>query len=195
MLLTCLRRRVSQYLRVLGPCFHYRHQLVFSWLLVLHLIYGERATLKTLARHGPAHLAYQHYRRLLCAAYWCTKTLLWRFVDQALQAFPPLEYGILHVAGDSTLKGKRGQQHLVAHKTRLSHYHPYVFWLLTLSSWRSGTSIASPWISPWPHTRPIPPTKPTMPCFDGYSKRSNARRGAKRSWWQMQLMPPGPIWS
>jgi hypothetical protein len=50
---TCLPRRVSQCLRVLEPCFHHRHQLVFSWLLVLHLVYGERANLKALARHGP----------------------------------------------------------------------------------------------------------------------------------------------
>jgi hypothetical protein len=58
MSLTCLPRRMSQCLRVLEPCFHYRHQLVFSWLLVLPLVYGERATLKALARHGPPHLAY-----------------------------------------------------------------------------------------------------------------------------------------
>jgi hypothetical protein len=50
-----------------GPCFHHRHQLVFSWVLVLHLVDGERANLKALARHGPAHLAYQHYRCLLRA--------------------------------------------------------------------------------------------------------------------------------
>src|SRR5919109_1754331 len=67
MSLTCLPRRVSQCLRVLGPCFHHRHHLVFSWVLVLHLVDGERANLKALARHGPAHLAYQHYRCLLRA--------------------------------------------------------------------------------------------------------------------------------
>jgi hypothetical protein len=50
-----------------GPCFHHRHQLVFSWVLVLHLVDRERANLKALARHGPAHLAYQHYRCLLRA--------------------------------------------------------------------------------------------------------------------------------
>jgi hypothetical protein len=76
MSLTCLPQRVAQCLRVLGPCFRHRHLLVFSWLLVLHLVYSERANLKALARHGPAHLAYQHCRRLSCAAYWCTKTLL-----------------------------------------------------------------------------------------------------------------------
>jgi uncharacterized protein (DUF2249 family) len=69
MSLTCLPSHVSQSLRVLGPCFRHRHQLAFSWLLVLPLLYGERANLKALARHGPRPLAYQHSRRLLCAAY------------------------------------------------------------------------------------------------------------------------------
>jgi Transposase DDE domain len=127
MFLTCLPRCVSESLRVLRPCFRHRHHLVFSWLLVLHLVYGERANLKSLARHGPRHLAYQHYRRLLCAAYWCTKTLLWWFADQALQAFPPPENGLLYLVADSTLKGKRGAKHPVAQKTRLSQHHPYVF--------------------------------------------------------------------
>jgi hypothetical protein len=35
-------------------------RLVFSRLLVLHRVYGYRANLKTMARHGPAHLAGQH---------------------------------------------------------------------------------------------------------------------------------------
>jgi hypothetical protein len=127
MSLTCLPCCVSQRLRVLGPCFRHRHLLVFSWLLVLHLLYGERANLKALARRGPQHMASQHYRRLLCAAYWCTKSWLWWFADQALQVFPPPEDGILDLVGDSTLKGKRGQKHPGAQKTRLSQYHPYVF--------------------------------------------------------------------
>jgi hypothetical protein len=58
MSLTCLPRRVSQCLRVLGPCFHHRHHLVFNWRLVLPLVYGDRANRKELRRHGPAHLAY-----------------------------------------------------------------------------------------------------------------------------------------
>jgi hypothetical protein len=71
--LTCLPRCVSQCLRVLGPCFRHRHPLVFSWLLVLPLGYGERATLKALARHSPIPLVSHRYRRLMCATYWCTK--------------------------------------------------------------------------------------------------------------------------
>jgi hypothetical protein len=69
--------------------------VVFSWLLVWPLVDGERANRKALAWHGPAHLAYEHYRRLLCAAYWCTKTRLWWFAAQAMQAFPPPEDGSL----------------------------------------------------------------------------------------------------
>src|SRR5919108_3297814 len=88
MALTCLPRRVTQGLRGLGPCVRHRHQLVFNWLLVLPLIDGQRAHLKALARYGPPHLA-SHDRRLLGAAYGCTKTLRWGFADQALQAFPP----------------------------------------------------------------------------------------------------------
>jgi hypothetical protein len=64
---------------------------------------------------------------LLCATYWCTKALLWWFADQALQAFPPPEDGVLYLVGDSTLKGKRGSKHPVAQKTRLSQHHPSVF--------------------------------------------------------------------
>jgi hypothetical protein len=83
MSLSDLPPQVSQCLRGLGPGFRHRPQLVFSWRLVRHIIDGERATLQALARHGPVPLAYQHYRRLRCAAYWCTKTLLWWFADTA----------------------------------------------------------------------------------------------------------------
>ncbi len=49
------------------------------------------------------------------------------FADQARQAFPLLEDGILYPVGNSTLKGKRGPKHPVAQKTRLRQHHPYVF--------------------------------------------------------------------
>lgn len=53
--------------------------------------------------------------------------MLWWFADQALQALPPPEDGILSLVGDSTLKGKRGPKHPVAQKTRLSQHHPSGF--------------------------------------------------------------------
>jgi hypothetical protein len=97
--------------------------------LVLPLGYGYRANLQAVAQHGPGHLAYQPYRRLVCAAYWCTKTLLWRCADQAMRAFPAPDDGLLPLVGDSPLKGKREAKHPVAHQTRLSQHHPYVFGL------------------------------------------------------------------
>ncbi|GIX49304.1 MAG: hypothetical protein KatS3mg131_3515 [Candidatus Tectimicrobiota bacterium] len=75
MRLTCLPPRVSQALRVRKPCFRHRPHLVWCWRLGLHILYGRRATFKALARHGPAHLASQHDRRLLCAASWCPKAV------------------------------------------------------------------------------------------------------------------------
>ena len=78
---------------------------MFSWLLVLQLIYGDRANVKALSRHGLVRLAYQHYRRLFCTAYGYTKALLCWFADQALQAFPLPEEGIFYLISDSTLKG------------------------------------------------------------------------------------------
>jgi len=123
---TCLPHRVSQGLRVLRPWFRHRHQLGFSWLLVLPLVYSERANLKVLAQYGPAHLAYQPSRRLWCASSWCTKTLRWWFADQALQAFAPPADGLRSLVGDRTLKGTRGSKPPVAHNTRLNRYHPSV---------------------------------------------------------------------
>ena len=125
--MTCLPPQVSQGLRVVGPCFRHRHQLVFSWLLVLHSSEGARANRQALARHGPAHLAYQQSRRLLCAASWCTQTVRWWCADQALQALRPPADGLRSLVGDSTLKGKRGQKPPVAQNTPLSQRHPAVF--------------------------------------------------------------------
>ena len=127
MSLTHLPCRVAQYLRVLRPCFRYRPHLLFSGLLVLPIVYGHRANVYTLSRHGPCHLAYQPYCRLLCAAYWGSKTLLGWFAAQAMRALPPPEDGLLYLVADSTLQEKRGAKHPVAHTTRLSQHHPSVF--------------------------------------------------------------------
>jgi hypothetical protein len=41
---------------------------------------------------------------LLCAAFWCIKTLLWWFAEQAMRAFPTPDDGLLYLIADSTLK-------------------------------------------------------------------------------------------
>jgi hypothetical protein len=72
-------------------------------------------------------LASPHDRWLLGAAAWGTKTWRWWFADQALQAFPRPEDGILTWVGDRTRKGTRGATHPVAQQTRLTQRHPDVF--------------------------------------------------------------------
>ncbi|MDQ3830228.1 MAG: hypothetical protein M3361_13205, partial [Candidatus Tectomicrobia bacterium] len=126
MFLTCLPRCVSASLRGLRPCVRHRHHVVCSGLWVLPLVYGARAHLTALARHGPRPLASQHYRRRLGAASWCTQTWLWGVADQALPALPPPEHGRLSLGADSTLTGQRGATHPVAPTTRLSPPHPSV---------------------------------------------------------------------
>ena len=56
-------------LRGLPGVFRYRHQLVFSWLLLMQIIAPGRNTLKQLARYTPLHIAEWHFRRLLSASY------------------------------------------------------------------------------------------------------------------------------
>jgi hypothetical protein len=127
--LTCLPKPVANWLHVLRPMFRHRHHLVFCWLLVCQAVYQEKATLTGLARLAPHHIAEWHLRRLLTAAYWNWRVLLWWFADQAIAALPPPGDGVCYLVVDSTLKGKTGQQHPLAKKARLNEYAPYIFGL------------------------------------------------------------------
>jgi Transposase DDE domain len=106
--------------------FHHRHHLVFCWLLVCQVIYQEKATIKGLARLAPRHIAEWHLRRLLTAAYWHWRVLLWWFADQVIATLPPPEDGVCSLVVDSTVKGKTGLKHPLAKKGRLNEYAPYV---------------------------------------------------------------------
>ena len=70
LILRCLPLFVRLLLRGLPGVFRYRHQLVFSWLLLMQIIAPGRNTLKQLARYTPLHIAEWHFRRLLSASYW-----------------------------------------------------------------------------------------------------------------------------
>jgi hypothetical protein len=101
MFLTCLPRRVSQCLRVLGPCFRHRHRLVFSWLLVFNSSLGSRPTSRR-----------------------------WPIMARCISPTTTAGGCCMRPTGRRrryTLKGKRGPNHPVAQKTRLSQHHPYVF--------------------------------------------------------------------
>jgi hypothetical protein len=57
--------------------FRHRHHLVCCWVLVCQAVYQENAPVKGLARLTPRHMAEWHLPRLLTAAYWNWRVLLW----------------------------------------------------------------------------------------------------------------------
>jgi hypothetical protein len=126
---TRLPKPVANWLQVLRPMFRHRHHLVFCWFVVCQAVYQEKATVKGLARLTPRHIAEWHLRRLLTAAYWNWRILLWWFVDQVIAILPPPDDGVCYLVVDSTLKDKTGQKHPLAKKGRLNEYAAYVFGL------------------------------------------------------------------
>jgi Transposase DDE domain len=127
--LTCLPKQVVNWLHVLRPMFRHRHHLVFCWWLVCQAVYQDKATVVGLARMAPRHVAEWHLRRLLTAAYWHWRVLLWWFADQVMAILPPPEDGVCYLVVDSTFKHKTGQQQPLAKKGRLNEYRPYIFGL------------------------------------------------------------------
>jgi hypothetical protein len=126
---TCLPKHVYNWLQVLRPMFRHRHHLVFCWVLVCQAIYQDQATVKGLARLAPRHIAEWHLRRLVTAAYWNWRVLLWWFADQVIAILPPPEEGVCDLVADSTLKDTTGQKHPLAKQGRLNEYAPSTFGL------------------------------------------------------------------
>jgi hypothetical protein len=89
--LTCLPTQVAHWLHVRRPMLRQRHHLVCCWWLVCQTIDQEKATVTGFARLAPRHIAEWHLRRLLTAAYWHARIVLWWFADQAITALPPPE--------------------------------------------------------------------------------------------------------
>jgi hypothetical protein len=127
--LSCLPKQVANWLQILRPMFRHRHHLVFCWLLVCQAIYQEKATVTGLARLAPRHIAEWHLRRLLTAAYWNWRVLLWWFADQVIAVLPSPGDKVCYLVVDSTFKDKTGQKHPLAKKGRLNEYAPYLFGL------------------------------------------------------------------
>ena len=109
--------------------FRHRHHWLFCWFLVCQAVYQEKATIKGLARLMPHHIAEWHLRRLLTAAYWNWRVLLWWFADHVIATLPPPNDKVCYLVVDSTLKDKTGQKHPLAKKGRLNEYAPYIFGL------------------------------------------------------------------
>jgi hypothetical protein len=121
---TGLPTPVTNWLHVLRPMFQHRHHVVFSWLLVCQATYQEKATIKGLARLAPRHIAEWHLRRLLTAASWNGRILLWWCADHVIAPLPPPEDGGCYLVVDRTIKDNTGPQHPLAKPGRLHEDAP-----------------------------------------------------------------------
>ena len=123
--LSRLPQNISYFLRGTQHFFRFRHHLVFNWTLILLLVYQDKATLQGLSRMGPKHICEWHLRRLLCASYWCWRTVLWWFVEAVLQVLPPAQDGVVLLIVDGTYKEKTAKKHPLVKKARLDAYSGY----------------------------------------------------------------------
>jgi hypothetical protein len=136
--LTRLPDSVRVLFKGMPEVFRHRHQLVFSWLVLMQMILTGPRTLKGLARTAPSHIAEWHFRRLLSAGYWNLRILLWWFAEATIRALPEPEDKVVYVVGDGSKKDKRGKKNPVAQKGRTSQHKAYFFgikFVLLMVSW------------------------------------------------------------
>lgn len=136
--LTCLPLFFRMLLRGLPGVFRYRHQLVFSWVLLMQIVAPARKTLVHFSRYTPSHIAEWHFRRLLGAGYWSVRLLLCWFAEEAIKSFPAPEDGVLYLIGDGSHKDKRGKKNPAAQKGKKSTPGGYFFgikFVVVMVSW------------------------------------------------------------
>ena len=117
-----------------------RHRLLLCWLVFMQALYPGRKTLAELARWTPGSLTAWRLRRVLKAASWHIHLLVAWWVQEAFNTLPPPQDGTLSLAGDGSVKPKRGTQNPVAQKGRKSEHQPWcwgVRFALLIATWES----------------------------------------------------------
>ena len=117
-----------------------RHRLLLCWLVFMQALYPGRKTLAELARWTPGSLTAWRLRRVLKAASWHIHLLVAWWVQEAFNTLPPPQDGTLYLAGDGSVKPKRGTQNPVAPKGRKSEHQPWfggVRFALLIATWES----------------------------------------------------------
>lgn len=104
-----------------------RHELVFKWLILMHITAFGQWTLAQLARGAARHITEWRFQRLLRARYWNVRVLLWWAADQALSALPPPRDTVVYLIVDASTKDKRGQKGPVSQKGKTSKFTGYFF--------------------------------------------------------------------
>lgn len=139
--LTCLPPKVCDFLYRFKPyfcCPQARHFVPLGWLLVGLILVPERGTLKGVSRLVPARPKYWALLRLVRSGWWDEHALVVAMSAEVLRTLPAAADGVLHMVGDATLKGKRGEQHPLGRLARINEYARYCFGfelVLLIASW------------------------------------------------------------
>jgi hypothetical protein len=115
-----------------------RHRLLLCWLVVMQALFPGRKTVEELARWMPGSITVWRLRRVLKAAYWDIHLLVAWWVEEAVRTLPPPKDGTLYLAGDGSVKPKRGTQNPLAQKGRKSEHQPWFFGIrfaLLIATW------------------------------------------------------------
>ena len=119
-------------------CAQARHFVLFCWVLTTLLIDPGAGTLKALVRWMPERLKYWTVLRLVRSGWWSEQALVTDLSADVLRQLPPPADGLLHLVGDVTLKGKRGEKHPLGRKCRVNEYARFCFGfelVILIASW------------------------------------------------------------
>ena len=139
--LTCVPEKVYD---LLFPFKHHfrcpqaRHFVLFCWLLVTLTVDQGRGTLKELSRLMPQRIKYWALMRMVRSGWWDERALMRDLSADTLRHLPPPADATLHLIGDATLKGKRGDKHPLGRKCRINEYAQFCFgfeMVLLIASW------------------------------------------------------------
>ncbi len=90
--------------------FRYRHGLVLQWVILMHIVAPGAKTFANMARFAPSHIMEWHFRRLINAAYWSAKIIMWKLADHAIATLPQPADGTVYFLADGSVKEKRGKK-------------------------------------------------------------------------------------
>src|SRR4051812_3582781 len=139
--LTCIPGKIYDFLhrfKVHFRCPQGHHFQLFCWLLVMLLVDQGKGTLKQLSHLMPQRIKYWALMRMVRSGYWDERLLISDIGSDVLRTLPPASDRVLHLIGDTTLKGKRGKKHPVGRKARWNNYARYTFgfeMVLLIASW------------------------------------------------------------
>ena len=139
--ITCVPSKVYDFLYHFKS--HFRcaqgcHFRIFCWLLVLLIIDTGKGTIKSMHRIAPESIRYWTMMRMIRSGWWSPQDVLSDMVRQVLPMLPPPVDGTLYLIGDSTKKGKRGEQHPLGRQLKTNDYQGYSFgfeMVILVASW------------------------------------------------------------